>query len=289
MQLRGRLAQAQLDVAQFVAGALELGREPLERCDRTLGERDETGRAVALVGGERLGGSRCRLRELRYVTQPLALGAQHVLPARLHAVGVLDERAQLIEARRRDRGVLGQLLEAPSRSHELAPSRTRGSTALQLLVAAEPVEHLELVRRPRKPPLLELTRHRHNRLDCSSHVLARRRPAPRVRARAAVAEHAPRHEQGVLVLRAEVGQLLEVVGQVELGLDVGLRTGGPDERIAALRPEQQPDRLREDRLPRARLARDRVQPGRELELGLPDEHEILDSQAAEHARSVVTV
>ena len=38
----------------------------------------------------------------------------------------------------------------------------------------------------------------------------------------------------------------------------------------------------EDRLAGARLARDRVQAGVELELGLPDQDEVLDAQPAEH-------
>ena len=102
---------------------------------------------------------------------------------------------------------------------------------------------------------------------------ARVRPSPKTR-RATT--------QRVLVLRPELGELLELVRQVELRLDVGLRGGRADERVVALRAEQEADRLREDRLPRAGLAGDRVQPGRELELRLADEHEVLDAQSAEH-------
>ena len=71
--------------------------------------------------------------------------------------------------------------------------------------------------------------------------------------------------------------------QVELGLDVGLVAVRPDERGVAARAEQEPDRLREDRLAGAGLAGDRVQPGRELELGLADEDEVLDAEPAKHA------
>src|SRR5262249_56519027 len=57
MEIGCGLAQAELDVAQLVARALQLGREPLERRDRALRQRDEIGGSLALVGRE----SRSRL------------------------------------------------------------------------------------------------------------------------------------------------------------------------------------------------------------------------------------
>ena len=89
-------------------------------------------------------------------------------------------------------------------------------------------------------------------------------------------------------MRPEVGERLEAVlveqarRQLELGLDVGLVGGRAEEARVALRPEEEPDGLGEDRLARTGLARDRVQPGRELELGLADEHEVLDTEPAQH-------
>ncbi len=167
---------------------------------------------------------------------------------------------------------------------KLAPGRACVGAPAQLLLAAEPVEHLELVRRPREPALLELAGHRDDTLDGRGDVFARRRAAPCVRPRAPVAEDTPRYEQRVLVLRPQLGELVELLGQVELGLDVRLLARRPDERVVALRPEQQPDRLREDRLAGAGLAGDRVQAGRELELGLPDEDEVLDTEPTQHRR-----
>ena len=170
-----------------------------------------------------------------------------------------------------------------------AASRSRHAVACvgpaaELLLAAEAVEHLELVGRPREAPLLELPRHREHALDGGGDVLPRGGPAPGVGARAAVAEDAARDEQRVLVFRAQPAELVELLGEIELRLDVCLLAGGADERVVALRPEQEADRLGEDRLAGAGLARDRVQAGRELELGLADEHEVLDSQASEHRR-----
>ena len=165
---------------------------------------------------------------------------------------------------------------------ELAPGGARLDPPAQLLLAAEPVQHFELIRGPCEPPLLELARHRQHALDGGGDVLAGGGAAPRVRAGAAVAEDLAGDDERVLVLRAQLAELVELVGQVELGLDVRLLAGRADERRVALRPEQQPHRLGQDRLPGAGLAGDRVQAGRQLELGLPDQDEVLDSQAAQH-------
>jgi len=70
------------------------------------------------------------------------------------------------------------------------------------------------------------------------------------------------------------------IGHLELSLDVGLGRVRADVGGVALGAEQETDRLREDRLARTRLTRDRVQPGREVELGTADQDEVLDRQAA---------
>ena len=78
---------------------------------------------------------------------------------------------------------------------------------------------------------------------------------------------------------ARRGQLLvleEALGQVELRFDVGLAGGRADRPRVALRAEQEPDRLREDRLPRTGLAGDRRQSLGRRELSLPHEDEVLD-------------
>ena len=246
MQVGRDLAQPQLGVAQLVAGALELRRQPLQRRDRPLGEPDEPGGSLAVVGRERVRGRGGALGELGDVAEPLALVAQRLLAAGLHPLGVLDERVQLGEPRLRERCVRRQLLVAPPRCQQLPPGGARLAPAAQLLLAAEPVEHLELVRRPREPPLLELARHRDHPLDRGADVLARSRTAPRIRARAPVAEDAAGDEQRVLVLGPELAerlQLLRVVReQVELRLDVrlrrrpGRRTSRRPSRRAGARP-----------------------------------------------------
>ena len=161
----------------------------------------------------------------------------------------------------------------------------RLTTAAELLLAAVGVEHVELVRGPGEPALLELAGHRDQALGGGREILSRDRAAPGVRARAAVPEDTPgEHEAGLVLGRelGEAGQLLvveEALRQVELGLDVGLAGRGADRAGVALRAEQEADRLREDRLPGAGLARDRGQPGGGRELSLAHENEILDPQA----------
>ena len=50
LQVGRGLAQLQLRLPERVAGRGELGREPLERCDRPLGGADEVARAVSVLG-----------------------------------------------------------------------------------------------------------------------------------------------------------------------------------------------------------------------------------------------
>ena len=83
-------------------------------------------------------------------------------------------------------------------------------------------------------------------------------------------------------LRERLGAALleEPVGHVELRLDVRLARGRPDGAGIALDAEQQADRLREDRLARAGLAAEDVEPGGQLELDLANQDEVLDPEAA---------
>jgi len=223
------------------------------------------------------------------VPQTLPLDAKRVLVFGLHAKGVLDQGSQLGQPRLGGLRPTLQLFLAAPRGLQLAPAETRRSAPAQLLVAGERVEHVELVGGFRKPPLLELPGHREHALGGSRHVVASRRPAPRVRACAPVAEHAPREHEPFLALRPKLGQRLEpllleqAVRQVELRLDVRLLPIRPHEGGVAARSEQQADRLREDRLARTGLAGDRIQARRELELGVADQDQVLDAQPAQHA------
>src|SRR5262249_20721406 len=145
----------------------------------------------------------------------------------------------------------GELVVCAPSGAELAPGTApaRG----ERLDPGERVEDGKLVRRPREPALLELAAHRDEPFGDGGDVLPCRAPTPRVRARAAVREDAPRDDERLLALRPQLRQRAEglVVRQVELGLDVGLGRAGADRGGVAARAEEQPDRAREDRLPRA--------------------------------------
>ena len=171
---------------------------------------------------------------------------------------------------------------APPRRQQLAPRRAQLGT--QLAVLRERVEHVELERRPREAALLELAGHREHLLRGACDVLARRGASPRVGARAPVLEDASREHEPRLALGAQLLELLVLA--VELRLDVRLLAARADHRRVPARAEQQADRLREDRLAGAGLTRDRVQPRREVELGLADEDEVLDAQSSQH-RAIV--
>ena len=213
--------------------------------------------------------------------------AQRVLGARLEALGVLDERAQLGEARlarrRRPRVSSSWRRRAAASSRQAARSSARRRCCSSPAKASSSVE---LVRRPREAALLELARHRDQPLGRARRRPRGRRCGPRRRRacgrrrrRAARARARPRPRAAARRARRARRRRRSPSRQVELGLDVGLVAAGPTSAGVALRAEQEPDRLREDRLAGAGLARDRVQAGREGELGLADEDEVLDAEA----------
>ena len=139
----------------------------------------------------------------------------------------------------------------------------------------------------RQATLLELARHGDESLDERGQLLARDAPAPGVGARASVGEDPARGDQGRFVGglqlgdRREVGVVEDPVREIELGLDVRLVGARAEVAGVAARAEQQAERLREDRLPRPGLARDRVQARRDRQLGVADEDEVLDAEAAQ--------
>ena len=61
---------------------------------------------------------------------------------------------------------------------------------------------------------------------------------------------------------------------------------GADDAGVAPCAEQEPNRLRQDRLAGARLACDRSQAGARRELALADEHEVLDPEATKQGPAV---
>src|SRR6266508_84532 len=114
------------------------------------------------------------------------------------------------------------------------------------------------------------------------------RAAPRPQAYARVREHAPGYDEPFLVLGAKLGERGELVlleqrcGQIELGVDVRLGPVRADVAGITLGPEEQADRLGENRLAGPGLAGDRVEPWSEGQLGLLDQDEVLDAEASKH-------
>ena len=188
--------------------------------------------------------------ELRDVEEALALrrGARPPRPAPGPPSPRRAARAPRAAPRRRPRRGSSSSCRASCR-RERAPRVAGLAPALELLGPAERVEDVELERGTCEPPLLELPGHRDQPLDGGCEVLARDRPAPRVRARASVAEDAPReHEPGLafgpeLRERRDLLVVEEAVRDVELGLDVRLaprrrrrRTRRPVRRAGARSP-----------------------------------------------------
>ena len=224
------------------------------------------------------------------MTQPLALVAERLLAAGLEALGRLDERGQLAQARLLGRRAARQLVVALARGGELPPGVARLAAAAKLFVPDRGVEHVELVGRSPETALLELAGHRDQALGGCGEILARHRAPPRVGAGPAVPKDAAREHETLLnrtlfVLRCQVREPAELLvveeplRDVELGLDVCLGARGADDACVALGSEQQADGLGQDRLAGPRLARDRRQPGSRRQLALADEHEVLDPQA----------
>ena len=186
------------------------------------------------------------------------------------------------------RRAFGELVVAAPGGGKLAPRGAKLRSAHGLLLADERVEHVELVGRAGQAALLELARHRDQPLARRGKVVAGGAATPGVGAGAPVREDTAREHEAVLVLRPELGQRSHVFvveepwRRLKLGLDVGLLAVLADEGVVAPASEEETDRLREDRLARAGLAGDRVQAGRERQLGLADEDEVLDSKAAQH-------
>jgi hypothetical protein len=284
-QVGAQLSQAQLDVAELRSRLRELGRQPLERRERPLGGGGERRGARPVLRSERVGGVRRALGELGHVAEPLALGAERLLAAGLQAGRRLDERGELGQPSLLGRRAARQLVVALPGRGQLAPGAARLAAPSELSLAAVGVEDVELVRRARETALLELPGHRDQALGRRSQILACDRAAPRVRARAPVGEDAPCDHETRLVLgrqlreRGELLVLQEAFRHVELGLDVCLAGCGADGAGVALGAEEQPDRLGQDRLAGAGLARDRRQAGRRDQLTFPHEHEVLDPKA----------
>ena len=72
--------------------------------------------------------------------------------------------------------------------------------------------------------------------------------------------------------------------QVEHGADLALRLAMAHERAVAAPAERQREAVEQDRLARARLARQHRQPGLESEVEPIDQHDVADGELRQHGR-----
>jgi hypothetical protein len=221
------------------------------------------------------------------VTEPRALREQALFVSRFDALRTRDELGELVQPFGPAGGGSGQLVAAAAGGLKLSPGLPQIASAAKLLLPDERVEHVELVRGCPEATLLELSRHREQPLDKRREILARDGAAPGVRTRATVGEHATGGHEAFLPRGTQLGDRLQgrvvedLLRQVELGLHIGLLGTGPQVRGVAGCTQEEAHRLRQDRLARAGLSGDGVQPGGEGEIGLADEDEVLDAEAAQ--------
>ena len=288
---RGSARSSIADLAQRELGARAAPRRPTASSGASVSSGATARSAAAtrsappspLVGRERLERRVRRLRELGDVAQPLALGPQLVLLARLEPLRVGDERAQLVEPRLGRGGVARQLVVGAPRRRQLAPGAARrargvgrsrrrrrapraGSAAARAAAARTGRSSRAAPRRPPRRPRARRSAPTRRRASARRRrSAARARASPRPRAAARRARRAPRRPAGRTRPRRTPRP-----------------PPAPISAASPRAPEQQPDRVREDRLPRSRLAGDRVQARVELELGLADQDEVLDAKPPKH-------
>src|SRR5205807_1695452 len=159
-------------------------------------------RDARLGNRERLGGSRKGVEplaerpqlgpRLRPSREQLVVRAGVMPPFRVRdsvelALDLLETAGIRVEGgEERPRRTGRELVMPPARRLQFPPRLPGGAPPPQLLVAAVPVEHVELVGRSRQPPLLELARHRDQALGDRRDILASDAAPPCVRARPSV-------------------------------------------------------------------------------------------------------
>ena len=262
------------------------GASALERGERALGRRGERARAVAVLRRERLAAAACAPAPSSATCRSRSRSARSAssLPGSSPSVSSASAR-ELVEPLRSPRRASARQLLVTRRAADAAratPSRASPRAAAPRPQNASSRSSWYDGRASRRcsnwPDM------RDQPLRGGGDVLPSGRPSPRVGARAPVGEDTAGEHEARLVLGPQLGERLEpVLVEESLGTSSSASTyasspAGADRRRVAVRPEQEADRLGEDRLAGSGLAGERVQPGRELELGLADEDEVLDPQ-----------
>ena len=220
------------------------------------------------------------------MAQPAALAREVVLLAglRIDLRDRLGQRAQLGQPPLLVGGAGLGLGERAPCGDERAPGGCHLRAQRRQRLAAGGIQQVELHGRAHEPARLVLGDHLDQRLADALEVVARAAAAVEQRARAALAPDAAGHDDALGALGCELGQLLGQLDVRERRLDVGLGAGRADERGVGAAAQQQADRLGEDRLAGARLARQHVQARVQRQPRGAHEHEVLDDELLEHQR-----
>ena len=264
--LGGERRQARRRVGERGIEAFGLGQEP-------FGGAQGVEPAARRFVGQQGGRAADALDEPLGVTQALALDLEPLVFAGLDGgrLDLVDLKAQQV-----DFAVAVAALAA--QGDELARERLQGRPGGAVVgqqghdLGARPgVEQVELAVELQQAGVFELAVKgdplAQRRLDGGQ----RRHEAVEEGPRTPLAGDAARHRQRLAVV-------------VEDGLHERLLGARAHQALLALLAEQQADALGEQRLAGAGLAGDDVEPRRELEPGLGDEHEVGDRQFSEHGR-----
>ena len=186
-------------------------------------------------------------------------------------------------------GQLAQLLQLAAQALQLAVGGRAGAAARGLLGPAEAVEDLQLGGGEGQLAMLVLAVEGEQALPQAPQVGDGGGAAVDVRAGAPVGAHAPREHDLLGVGGEQLAALaVQLRGQREAALDIGLGGPGAHDPGARAPAEQQVEGVREHGLAGAGLAGEDVQPRRQLELGPLDQQQVLDAQLVQHARRSIS-
>jgi len=160
---------------------------------------------------------------------------------------------------------------------------------VEVIGAGERIQDLELGGSEHQPAVLVLAVEREQPRAERLEVCGVRRTAldegagPTAGANAASNDDLLRSIRQPLRELAQLGVVEHPRRNRERALDVCLRGARPDDLRPRPPAQQEVQRVGEDRLPRARLAGDRIEARLEAELGPLDQQQVLDSQLVQHA------
>ena len=152
-----------------------------------------------------------------------------------------------------------------------------------MVARAKAVEDLQLGRGQRQLAMLVLSVEGEQRTADLAQIGDGGRAPAEVSTGAPVGAH-PAGERELLRFGADaLAELLaQTLGQVEDPLDVCLTGPRTNDSWACPPTQEQVERMRQHRLARAGLTREHVQPGRQAQLRLLDQQEVLDAKLLQH-------